>query len=153
LTCFLVTSPALADCDAPALSLENHDSAIHGTSVRKLHDGETLAPHAGAADSIITFGDYQWRLSTAPGGTEPVYMGFASKSTGKQLAESLVTGEFYLGTEEQAFVITDTAAYDLDGDAREDLIFFDVSTGANVYSGVVGIVGGRWVILIQPTCY
>ena len=71
----------------------------------------------------------------------------------KKLLDNFVTSIHYLDQIKQVFTVFDIEAYDLTGDSKEDLILFNVSPGANVYSGAIGIVDGTWKMLISPTCY
>ncbi|NIW00457.1 hypothetical protein GWN26_15550, partial [Candidatus Saccharibacteria bacterium] len=60
---------------------------------------------------------------------------------------------YYLGPEEQVFTLYEIEAFDLSGDSKENLILFNVSPGANVYSGAIGVINGEWKTLVNPICY
>jgi hypothetical protein len=153
LVSLLIPTYVLADCDAPSLSFKKHSGVICGFKVTKLYNDEDLKKERKTKDIVIKFGDYQFLMSPKSSKSKPQKVKFDVKSVSKKLLDNFKSGEFYLGSEKQLFSIKDIDAYDLNGDFKADLIFFDVSPGANVYSGVVGIIGKQWVTLIEPTCH
>jgi hypothetical protein len=149
----LIPTYVLADCDAPSLSFKKHNGVIYGFKVTKVYDDENLKKERKAGDTVIEFGDYQFLMSPKSSKSKPQKVEIDVKSVSKKLLDNLKAGEFYIGSEKQVFSINDIVAYDLNDDFMADIIFFDVSPGANVYSGVVGIIGKQWVTLVEPMCY
>ena len=144
---------AIADCSAPDLTLEQHDGNLFGFKVTKLWD-ESGADHINKEnDTIIKFGDYSFLISAENTDKRPTKLDVEISNISKNLLNHFITSPHYLSPEKQFFTVSGIEVYDLSGDSKEDLILFNVSPGANVYSGAVGIVDGTWKTLIKPTCY
>jgi len=144
---------AIADCSAPDLAFEKHDGNILGFKITKLWDESEAVNINKDHDTLIKFGDYSFLVSAKNTDRSPIKLNTEISKISMKLLNNLKTSPHHLNPEEQVFTISDIIAYDLSGDSKENLILFNVSPGANVYSGAVGIIDGEWKTLIKPTCY
>ena len=116
-------------------------------------DEETAMIANRAPSSTISFGDYFYSLVPEGASPPPRKVPVDERLVRNRVLDSLVSGEFYLGGEKQVFAVSNVEAYDLDSHPDADLIFFEVSPGANVYAGIVGVVDGQWVVVQDPSCH
>ena len=149
---FFLCSSVHADCDAPALQFPVRSEAIFGFKVAKL-SGTEDDPKPGKSDSLVKFGDYTVLFSPLSPGKKPVPVKFSNEEIKKKLLANFKSGPNYLEKEKQKFTITDIQGFDLNGDSKPDVFLFGVSPGANVYTGVVGIIDSAWVTLVEPMCF
>lgn len=144
---------AIADCSAPELVFKKHDGDILGFTIIKLWDDPELVNINKDHDTLIKFGDYSFLVIAKDKGRRPIKLNIEISKISEKLLNNFKRSPHYLNHEEPAFTVSDIETYDLSGDSRENLILFNVSPGANVYSGAVGIIDGEWKTLIKPTCY
>lgn len=156
-TAFLVllflNNLAIADCSAPELAFKKHDGNILGFKIIKLWDESEAVNINKDIDTLIKFGDYWFLVSAKNTDRRPIKLNIEILKILEMLLNNLKRSPHHLNNEEQVFTVSDIEAYDLSGDSKENLIFFNVSPGANVYSGAVGIIDGEWKTIINPTCY
>ena len=153
LVLLLSSNHAIADCSAPDLTFEQHDGNLFGFKVTKLWDESEADNINKNHDTLIKFGDYSFLISAKNTDKTPVKLNVELSNISKKLLNHLITSPHCLNPEKQVFTVSGIEVYDLSGDTKEDLILFNVSPGANVYSGAVGIIDGTWKTLIKPTCY
>jgi hypothetical protein len=153
LVLLLSSNHAIADCSAPDLTFEQHDGNLFGFKVTKLWDESEADNINKNYDTLIKFGDYSFLISAKNTDKTPIKLNVELSNISKKLLNHFITSPHYLNPEKQVFTVAGIEAYDLSGDTKEDLILFNVSPGANVYSGAVGIIDGTWKTLIKPTCY
>ena len=142
-----------ADCDAPALDLKSQTNEVQGFKVLKLWENEN-DPKVSSADTKIRFGDNDFLFtSTQSKKVKPKVIKVDKDDLTKKLLKVLKTSPHYLEKEKQQFSILSILGIDLKGQESLDVILFEVSPGANSYTGAIGIINGEWVKLIQPMCY
>lgn len=142
-----------AECDAPALNLKLQKGEIYGFSVIKLWGNES-DPKVSSSDTKISFGDYEFLFTAIKSQqTKPKEVKIDKEDVSKKLLKVFKPGTHYLGKEKQRFSITNIQGIDLQDKGSADVILFEVSPGANAYSGAIGILNGNWVEIIQPSCY
>ena len=147
------TNNAIADCSAPELAFELHDGNISGFRIVKLLDESEAGNINKDHDTLIQYGDYTYLVTAEDADKRPTRLNIHLPDISRTLLNNLQTSPHYLGVEKQIFTVSGIEVYDLSGDAEEDLILFNVSPGANVYSGAVGVIDGAWKTLIKPSCY
>jgi len=151
LVLLLSSDHAIADCSAPDLAFERHNGKISGFKIIKLWDESEGRNLDKNHDTLIKFGDYDFLLSAED--RKPVKLNIDTTHISQKLLANFRNSPDYLNSEKLTFRVSDIEAYDLSGDSKENLVLFNVSSGANVYSGAVGIIDGTWKTLIDPTCY
>ena len=144
---------AIADCSAPELAFEKHVGNILGFKIIKLWDDSETVNINKNIDTLIKFGDYRFLVSAKDTDRRPIKLTIEISKISEKLLNNLGRSPHYINPEEQVFTVSEIEAYDLSGDSKEDLILFNVSPGANVYSGAVGIIDGEWKTIINPACY
>ncbi len=151
LTLLFLTNPAFADCSAPELAFEKHNGNILGFKVIKLWEApDHINPHQ---DTLVKFGDYGFLISAVDTDRQPIKLNIEASRISEKILSNLKRSPYYLDPEEQVFTIYEIEAFDLSGDSKENLILFNVSPGANVYSGAIGVINGEWKTLVNPICY
>ena len=153
LVLLLSSNPAIADCSAPDVTLEQHDGNLLGFKVTKLWDESEADNINKNHDTLIQFGDYFFLISAKNTDKKPVKLDVEISNISKKLLNHFIKSPYDLNPKKQVYTVSGIEAYDLSGDAKTDLILFNVSPGVNVYSGAVGIIDGTWKTLIKPTCY
>ena len=144
---------AIADCSAPDLALEKHDGNVLGFKVLKLWDDSKGRNIDKNYDTLIKFVDYDFLISAKDKGRKPTKLNIETTNISKMLLDKFKTSTHHQTPKEQTFTVSGIEAYDLSGDSKENLLLFNVSPGANVYSGAIGIVNGEWKTLVEPTCF
>ncbi len=153
LVLFFSSNHTVVDCSAPDLTFDDHDGNLFGFKITKLWDESETNQINKNNDTLIKFGDYHFLLSAIDTEKRPTKLDVEISDISTKLLNNFITSVHYLSPLKQVFTVSSIEAYDLSGDSKEDLILFDVSPGANVYSGAVGIVDGNWKTLIKPSCY
>jgi hypothetical protein len=146
-------SQAVADCSAPDLTFEIHNGPFLNFKITKLWDESQINGKKNARDTLIKFGDYNFLVSAQGTTNVPTKLNVNVSDITKRLLNNFKSSEYSPYPNKQIFTVSEIEAYDLTGDSKEDLIIFNVSPGANVYSGAVGILKGSLKTLIKPTCY
>lgn len=142
-----------ADCDAPALSLEVHKKEVYGFEILKLLGNEN-DPKMSSGDTKIPFGDYEFLFkATRENLPKPKEVRVGKEDALKKILKAFKSSPHYLGKEKQQFSVTNMQGIDLQGKGNADIILFEVSPGANSYSGAIGIINGKWFAIIPPRCY
>lgn len=149
----LFSSSAYSDCTAPDLKFAKHTGEIQGFKVVKLWDKLEKDELAKPGDTFIEYGSYGYLLSPVNSGRKVKKLDVDTGEIKDLLLGNLIRGEFYLDPMEQTYEVLNIIVYDLSENAKPDLVLFQVSPGANVYSGAVGIIAGEWKTLVTPMCY
>ena len=151
LTLILLTSLVNADCSAPELAFEKHDGNILGFKVIKLWEApDHINPHQ---DTLVKFGDYDFLISAIETDRQPIKLNIEASRISEKILSNLKRSPSYLYPEGTVLTLYEIEAFDLSGDSKENLILFNVSPGANVYSGAIGVIDGEWKTLVNPICY
>lgn len=142
---------AHADCDAPALDLNSMQTELHGFKVIKVWD-DTLNK-VEPNDTSIHFGDYSFIFRPVSSKLKPKEIKIDPSDFTKKLSKLFKSSPHYLDKVKQEFKIISTKGIELAGKGSVDILLFEVTSGANVYSGAIGITKGEWVEIIKPSCY
>lgn len=146
-------SVSRSECDAPNLDLKPHKTEIQGFKVLKLWGNEN-DPKVGPNDVKIPFAGYEFLFKSKKSTKiKPKPVNADKEIVSKKLLKIFKTGPHYLYKEKQQFSVEDVQGVDLQGKGKADVILFEVGTGANSYSGAIGIIDKEWVGIIWPVCY
>lgn len=143
---------AAADCDAPDLRFKDHVGSIHQFSIISFMEGEKeLKTHKNS--TLFVLGDYTFSLTPEKNQKQIPKKVDVTKTVSDKISASFRSSPNYLDGIKQSFELVSTQGLDLNGDTKADVVIFEVSPGANVYSGAIAIINGELFTLIKPSCY
>lgn len=148
-----LTGQVAADCSAPDVNLPRHEGLAAGFAIEKVTSDVDITVLENDHILVVDFGDYSYLIINEVNNILPVQSSRDTEPELSMLRNLFFSSPDYLGDEKQQFTITDSLLYDLRGDGKAELLFFDVSDGVNIYPGILVRIGEEWTVLIDPECY
>ena len=144
----LLSKFSYADCDAPDLTFSSHSDELYGYKITRIPGDYAIGDQVKINDTLIDLNGVYFLFHPLSSSEIVSEVKITQSKTKSNLMQSMKSSEHYYGERPQTFEVGEVRGYDLTGDLQVDILLFEVDS----YTGAVGLLDSKWVVVIEPMC-
>ena len=144
----LLSKFSYADCDAPDLAFSSHNDELFGYKITSIPGDYAIEDQVKINDTLIDLNGVYFLFHPLSSSEIVSEVKITKSRIKSKLLQSMKSSEHYYGARPQTFEVGEIRGYDLTGDLQVDILLFEVDS----YTGAVGLLDSKWVVVIEPMC-